>query len=88
MNGFAETSVADREPLFAVAISPRPIGLASKRAADVIVAAFGIVLLAPFFIICCVATVCFSPGPGVVPPRTGRVQWKALQVFEVSHDGC
>jgi exopolysaccharide production protein ExoY len=63
MNGLAETSGADREALFASATSPRPIGFASKRAADVILAASGIVLLAPFFIICCVATICFSPGP-------------------------
>jgi exopolysaccharide production protein ExoY len=63
MNGLAETSGADREALFALATSPRPVGLASKRAADLFVAALGIVLLAPFFIFCCVATLCFSPGP-------------------------
>ena len=63
MNGLTDTSGADRAALFALARSPRPVGFASKRAADVIVAAFGIVLLAPFFIICCVATVCCSPGP-------------------------
>lgn len=63
MNGLAETSGADREALFALETSSHPIGFASKRAADVIVAACGIVLLAPFFIICCVVTICFSPGP-------------------------
>jgi exopolysaccharide production protein ExoY len=63
MNGLADTSGADREALFALPTSPRPIGFTAKRAADVIVAACGIVLLAPFFIMCCVATACFSPGP-------------------------
>lgn len=59
----AETNVSGREAAFALERSPRPIGFAFKRAADVILAACGIVLLAPFFIICCLATICFSPGP-------------------------
>jgi exopolysaccharide production protein ExoY len=59
----AETNVSGREAAFALEGSPRPIGFASKRAADVILAACGIVLLAPFFIICCLATICCSPGP-------------------------
>lgn len=63
MNGLAETNDADREALFAAGTSPRPIGLASKRAADIALAACGIVLLAPFFIICYVAIACFSHGP-------------------------
>jgi len=63
MNGWADTSGADREALFDLEASPRPIGFASKRAADLILAACGIVLLSPFFIMCCVAMVCFSPGP-------------------------
>jgi exopolysaccharide production protein ExoY len=63
MNGLAETSSADRAAPFALRRSPCPVGFASKRSADVILAVLGIVLLSPFFIICCVATVCFSPGP-------------------------
>lgn len=60
----AETNVSGREAVFAVERrSQRPIGFASKRAADVILAACGIVLLSPFLFMCCVAIICFSPGP-------------------------
>lgn len=43
--------------------SPRPIGLTSKRAIDVLLALSGIVLLAPLFAICFVFTFMASPGP-------------------------
>ena len=63
MHGTAKTNSADGEALFVLMTTPRPIGVASKRAADVVLALCGIVLLAPFFIICYVAMICFSPGP-------------------------
>ncbi|MBR1279656.1 sugar transferase [Bradyrhizobium sp. AUGA SZCCT0283] len=63
MNGLAKTNSADGEALFVLVTTPRPIGLASKRAADIVLSLCGIVLLAPFFILCYVATACFSPGP-------------------------
>jgi len=63
MDGIAKTSTADREALFVLVTTPHPIGLASKRAVDVILALSGIVLLAPFLIICYIATALCSPGP-------------------------
>ncbi len=42
---------------------PQPVGLASKRVIDIVLALSGIVLLAPLFIICLVATYISSPGP-------------------------
>jgi exopolysaccharide production protein ExoY len=49
--------------------SPRPIGLASKRVIDIILAVSGIVLLAPLLIICFVATVVTSPGAALFRHR-------------------
>jgi exopolysaccharide production protein ExoY len=63
MKGLAKTTSADGEALFVLVTAPRPIGLASKRAADIVLSLCGIVLLAPLFILCYVATACFSPGP-------------------------
>jgi len=63
MNGLAKTDSADRKALFVLVTTPRPIGLTSKRVADIVLSLCGIVLLAPFLILCYVATACFSPGP-------------------------
>lgn len=63
MNGTAKTNSVDGQALLVLVAAPRPIGLTSKRVADVILSLCGIVLLAPFLIICYVATACFSPGP-------------------------
>lgn len=63
MHGMAKTSSAERDALFVFVTTPHPIGFASKRIADVVLALCGILLLAPFFIICYVAMVLFSPGP-------------------------
>jgi exopolysaccharide production protein ExoY len=49
--------------------SPHPIGLASKRVIDIILAVSGIVLLAPLLIICFVVTVITSPGPALFRHR-------------------
>jgi exopolysaccharide production protein ExoY len=54
---------------FAAKTSPRPIGLTSKRAFDIVLAISGIVLLAPLLIICFVATVMTSPGPALFRHR-------------------
>jgi exopolysaccharide production protein ExoY len=43
--------------------TPRPIGLTSKRAIDILLALSGIVLLAPLFALCFVFTFITSPGP-------------------------
>ena len=51
-----------REFRFA-ADSPRPIGLTSNRAIDVLLALSGIVLLAPLLALCFVVTFITSPGP-------------------------
>src|ERR1700676_1803250 len=49
--------------------SPRPIGLASKRVIDIILAVSGIILLAPLLIICFVVTIVTSPGPALFRHR-------------------
>jgi exopolysaccharide production protein ExoY len=45
--------------------SGEPIGMITKRFADIVLAISGIVLLAPLLIICFVATVVTSPGPAL-----------------------
>src|ERR1700687_102811 len=71
MNGLVDTRVKLR---LSSVESPRPIGLASKRVIDIILAVSGIVLLAPLLIICFVATVVASPGPALF--RHKRVGFK------------
>lgn len=46
-----------------------PIGLTSKRIADIVIALSGIVLLAPLLIICFIATVVSSPGSALFRHR-------------------
>jgi exopolysaccharide production protein ExoY len=60
MNGLVETGGDGR---IASTTSSLPIGSASKRAIDIILAVSGIVLLAPLLIICSVVTFVTSPGP-------------------------
>jgi exopolysaccharide production protein ExoY len=66
MNGLVDTRGNLR---LSAAASPHPIGLASKRVIDIILAISGIVLLAPLLIICFVATVITSPGPALFRHR-------------------
>jgi exopolysaccharide production protein ExoY len=47
----------------------RPLGLASKRIVDIVLAVSGIILLAPLLIICFVLTVVTSPGPALFRHR-------------------
>jgi exopolysaccharide production protein ExoY len=63
MNGLAKANRAAEEPFFVLVTPSGPIGLTSKRAADFILALCGVVLLAPFLVICYAAVACFSPGP-------------------------
>src|SRR5689334_5283419 len=63
MNGIVDANSADGDALFVLVAPVRPVGLTSKRAADIILALCGIVVLAPFLIFCCLAIACFSPGP-------------------------
>jgi exopolysaccharide production protein ExoY len=63
MDGLAKTNSADEEALFVLVATPRPIGLAAKRAADIVIALCGILLLTPFFVICYVVIAGFSSGP-------------------------
>ncbi|MGJ4931204.1 sugar transferase [Bradyrhizobium sp. HKCCYLS2038] len=53
----------NEQPLYIFATTDHPIGLTSKRATDIALALWGIVLLAPLLIFCCLATACLSPGP-------------------------
>lgn len=48
---------------FASVSGPRPIGLGLKRAIDILLALFGIILLAPLLTICFFAVFITSPGP-------------------------
>jgi exopolysaccharide production protein ExoY len=66
MNGLVETGSDLR---VASSTSSLPIGLASKRVIDIILALSGIVLLAPLLIICFVVTVVTSPGPALFRHR-------------------
>ena len=47
----------------------RPIGLGTKRVIDILLALFGIFLLAPLLIICFMAIVATSPGPALFRHR-------------------
>lgn len=63
MNGIVDANSAGGDALFVLVTPVRPVGLTSKRAADIILALFGILVLAPFLVLCCMAIACFSPGP-------------------------
>lgn len=63
MNSMAKTDSADREALFVLVTTPRPIGLGYKRVIDILLALSAILLLAPFLLICSVLTAISSPGP-------------------------
>jgi exopolysaccharide production protein ExoY len=71
MNGLVDI---DGAVPFAIANSPRPVGLAPKRIIDIILALSGIVLLAPLLIVCFVATIISSPGSALFRHR--RVGFK------------
>jgi exopolysaccharide production protein ExoY len=47
----------------------RPIGLGTKRTIDILLALFGILLLAPLLIICFIAVIATSPGPALFSHR-------------------
>jgi exopolysaccharide production protein ExoY len=47
----------------------RPIGLGTKRTIDILLALFGILLLAPLLIICFVAVIATTPGPALFSHR-------------------
>ena len=47
----------------------RPIGLGTKRTIDILLALFGILLLAPLLIICFIAVIVTSPGPALFSHR-------------------
>ncbi len=57
---------------FASVEVPHPTGLGPKRAVDIVLALFGIILLSPLLIICFAAVVLTSPGPALFRhPRIG-----------------
>src|ERR1700675_5068750 len=66
MNGLVDTRGRLR---LSSAESPQPIGLASKRVIDIILAVSGIILLAPLLMICFVVTIVTSPGPALFRHR-------------------
>jgi exopolysaccharide production protein ExoY len=49
--------------------TPRPTGRAAKRVVDIVLALSGILLLAPLFVICFLATAFTSPGPALFRHR-------------------
>ena len=50
-------------------VNDRPVGASAKRAIDVAIAASAILLLAPLFILCCLASWLSSPGPAFFSHR-------------------
>src|SRR5258708_17154061 len=66
MKGFVDT----RSDLpFVFVESPRPIGVTSKRAIDIVLVFSGIILIAPLLIICFAVAVLTSPGPALFRHR-------------------
>jgi exopolysaccharide production protein ExoY len=63
MNGFSDTH--SDLPFAPVARFAPPIGLTTKRMIDIVLASFGIVLLAPLLIICFLVTRASSRGPAL-----------------------
>lgn len=63
MNSMAKIDSANGEALFVLVGTSNPVGLTCKRVIDVALALSGILLLAPFFIICYLAIAFSSPGP-------------------------
>ena len=64
-------SMADTRDILRLATKkcPAPVGMTSKRVADILLALSGIVLMAPLLIICYVVTVITSPGPAIFRHR-------------------
>ncbi len=67
MNSLAQTR--DKKLELASRNLHRPIGLTYKRLIDIVLAVFGIVLLAPLLIICYALTIAASPGPALFRHR-------------------
>lgn len=63
MDGLVKTDSADGEALFVLEATAHPVGLTSKRAADIVIALCGILLLTPFLVICYILIAGFSSGP-------------------------
>nr|WP_041756795.1 sugar transferase [Bradyrhizobium sp. ORS 278] len=59
----AKATGADEQSIYVFVTADRPTGLTSKRVTDIVLALWGIILLAPLLLICCFAIACFSPGP-------------------------
>jgi len=70
----SDLAEARRELRFGPVGLTRPIGLTPKRTIDIMLALFGIVLLAPLLFICFVLTILTSPGPALFRHR--RVGFK------------
>jgi len=70
----SELTEARRELRFGLVSLAHPIGLTSKRTIDIILALFGIVLLAPLLFVCFILTIATSPGPALFRHR--RVGFK------------
>jgi exopolysaccharide production protein ExoY len=61
-----DTSVEARRP---IGLGTKPIGLGTKRVIDILLALFGIFLIAPLLIMCFIAVVATSPGPALFRHR-------------------
>jgi exopolysaccharide production protein ExoY len=67
MSGFVD--IGDKWRSTSSTEEQRPIGLGTKRTIDILLALFGIILLAPLLIICFVAVLATSPGPALFSHR-------------------
>jgi exopolysaccharide production protein ExoY len=63
MDSLVEVNRPTGKVVFDLAESPDPIGRASKRATDIILALSAILVLSPLLILCYVVTALSSPGP-------------------------
>jgi exopolysaccharide production protein ExoY len=60
----------------------KPVGLSGKRLIDIALAAFGIVILCPLFLLCFAACLLSSPGPALFGHRRIGFQGKYFQCFK------
>jgi exopolysaccharide production protein ExoY len=65
----ADSVDIDSKCRFTSSEEQRPIGLSTKRTIDILLALFGILLLAPLLIICFIAVIATSPGPALFSHR-------------------
>src|SRR5215472_5777014 len=67
---------------FEPTVAARPVGSRAKRSIDVLLALFGIVLLAPLLLLCFAAVVVTSPGPALFRHKRVGFAGKQFDCFK------